>query len=148
MQVILKEKIENLGTLGSIVNVKPGYARNYLLAYDKAIQATKENIADFEKQKERLQHLEEERLSAAKTQAEKISDQVFAIKASAGEGGKLFGSIGAKEIVNVLLEAGIDVQKRHIHITENTIRSLGEHEVSVHLYSGIDVNIKLMVTAV
>ena len=105
MQVILKEKVENLGTLGSVVNVKPGYARNYLVPYGKAVQATEANIAAFEKQKAELQKLEAERLTTAKAKAEKISGQVFTIKAAAGDGGKLFGSVGTKEVADVIAAA-------------------------------------------
>ncbi|MDA0911011.1 MAG: 50S ribosomal protein L9 [Proteobacteria bacterium] len=147
MQVILKEKVENLGTLGSVVNVKSGYARNYLVPYGKAVQATEANIAAFEKQKAELQKLEAERLTAAKAKAEKISGQVFTIKAAAGDGGKLFGSVGTKEVADVIAAAGVEVEKRHVRMPEGIIRSLGEYELSVHLHSDVDADIKLVVIA-
>ena len=147
MQVILKEKVENLGVLGSVVNVKPGYARNYLVPYGKAVQATEANIAAFEKQKAELQKLEAERLTAAKAKAEKISGQVFTIKAAAGDGGKLFGSVGTKEVADVIAAAGVEVEKRHVRMPEGIIRSLGEYELSVHLHSDVDADIKLVVIA-
>lgn len=147
MQVILKEKVENLGMLGSIVNVKSGYARNYLMPYGKAVQATEANIAAFEKQKAELQKLEAERLTTAKAKAEKISGQVFTIKAAAGDGGKLFGSVGTKEVADVIAAAGVEVEKRHVRMPEGIIRSLGEYELSVHLHSDVDADIKLVVIA-
>ena len=146
MQVILKEKVENLGSLASIVNVKPGYARNCLIPKGKAVQATAINVAAFQQQKAELQNLEAERLKIAKVKAEKISGQVFTIKAPAGDGGKLFGSVGTKEVANIIATtAGIEVEKRHIHMSEGIIRSLGEYELSVHLHSDIDASMKLIV---
>ncbi|WP_192484018.1 MULTISPECIES: 50S ribosomal protein L9 [Cysteiniphilum] len=147
MQVILKEKVENLGTLGSVVNVKPGYARNYLVPYGKAVQATEANIAAFEKQKAELQKLEAERLTTAKAKAEKISGQAFTIKAAAGDGGKLFGSVGTKEVADAIAAVGVEVEKRHVRMPEGIIRSLGEYELSVHLHSDVDADIKLVVIA-
>ncbi|WP_100550629.1 50S ribosomal protein L9 [Caedibacter taeniospiralis] len=147
MQVILKQKVENLGSLGDVVNVKPGYARNYLVPFGKAVQATEANIAAFEKQKAELHQLEAARLASAKVKAEKISGQVFKIIAAAGDGGKLFGSVGTKEVADVIAAAGVEVEKRHVRMPEGTIRSLGEYELSVHLHSDVDAQIKLVVIA-
>ena len=145
MQVILKEKVEPLGVLGSIVSVKSGYARNYLVPYGKAVQATEANIATFEKQKVELQKIEAERLATAKDKAEKITGQVFTIKATAGDGGKLFGSVGTKEVADAIAAAGVEVEKRHVRMPEGIIRSLGEYQLSVHLHTDIDAEIKLVV---
>ncbi|WP_119328983.1 50S ribosomal protein L9 [Cysteiniphilum halobium] len=147
MQVILKEKVENLGTLGTVVNVKPGYARNYLVPYGKAVQATEANIAVFEKQKAELQKLEAERLTTAKVKSEKISGQVFTIKAAAGDGGKLFGSVGTKEVADAIAAVGVEVEKRHVRMPEGIIRSLGEYALSVHLHSDVDADIKVVIIA-
>lgn len=148
MQVILTEKVENLGVLGDSVSVKPGYARNYLVPYGKAVQATIENVAAFEKQKVELEKAETKRLEEAKEKAEKLSNQVFTIKAQAGEGGKLFGSVGAKEVAEVLLAtASVEVEKRHVRIPDGTIRHVGEFQLFVHLYAEVEVAIQLVVAA-
>ena len=148
MQVILKEKVENLGSLGNVVNVKSGYARNYLVPYGKAVQATEANIAAFEQQKAELQKQEATRLSDAKAKADKIAGQVFTVSVSAGDGGKLFGSVGTKEVADIIAtHAGIEVEKRHVRMPEGIIRSLGEYVISVHMHTDVDVEIKLLVVA-
>ena len=148
MQVILKQKVENLGGLGVIVNVKPGYARNYLIPYGKAVRATKENIAIFEKQKAELERFEAQRLLDAKKKAEKIIGQIFRIKAQAGEGGKLFGSVGAKEIIEVIrAQTSIEVEKKHVRIHEGIIRMVGEFKLSIHLHTDVDAETTLVVEA-
>jgi len=146
MQVILKERVENLGALGDIINVKPGYARNFLVPFGKAVQATKENIAVFEKQKAALEKREVKRLSDAKSQAEKISGKTFKIKAQAGDGGKLFGSVGTKEVAHAIASAtDITIEKRHVRMPDGIIRHLGEFKLSVHLHTEIDAEILLVV---
>ncbi|WP_119342825.1 50S ribosomal protein L9 [Facilibium subflavum] len=148
MQVILREKVENLGTLGDIVNVKPGYARNYLVPYGKAVQATKENIEVFEQQKAELEKAEAKRLQDAKATAEKISDQTFVIKAQAGEGGKLFGSVGTKEIVDVLASAAsVQVEKRHVRMPEGSIRYVGQFQITIQLHTDVETEINVAVEA-
>ncbi|WP_116963827.1 50S ribosomal protein L9 [Fastidiosibacter lacustris] len=148
MQVILKEKVENLGALGDVVNVKPGYARNYLVPYGKAVQATEQNIATFEKQKAELQQAEAVRLADAKAKAEKIIGQVFTIVAPAGDGGKLFGSVGTKEVAEVIAKTvGVEVEKRHVRMPEGIIRSLGEYSLLVHLHTDVDADIQLIIKA-
>ena len=148
MQIILKEKVENLGALGDVVNVKPGYARNYLVPYGKAVQATEANIATFEKQKAELEKAEATRLGDAKAKAEKVMGHTFTIKAQAGEGGKLFGSVGTKEVAEIVSsQAGIEVEKRHVRMPEGIIRTIGEFKLSVHLHTDIDADIQLVVEA-
>lgn len=148
MQVILKERVENLGSLGDLINVKPGYARNFLVPYGKAVQATQENIAVFEKQKTALQKAEAQRLSDAKSQAEKISGKTFTIKAQAGDGGKLFGSVGTKEVAHAIAsDANITIEKRHIRMPDGIIHHLGEFKVSVHLHTEVDAEILLVVAS-
>ncbi|MBK2124508.1 50S ribosomal protein L9 [Fangia hongkongensis] len=148
MQVILKEKVENLGALGDVVNVKPGYARNYLVPYGKAVQATEANIAAFDQQKAELQKVEAARLAEAKANAEKVEGQVFVIKAAAGDGGKLFGSVGTKEVAEVVAaQKGVAVEKRHVRMPEGIIRTIGEFTLSVHLHTDVDAEIKVVVEA-
>ena len=146
MKIILKERIENLGSLGDIVSVKPGYARNFLVPYGKAVQATKKNIAIFEEQKTALEKLEEKRLSDARLQAEKISGKIFTINTRAGDGGKLFGSVGTKEVAHAIMSAtNVTVEKRHIRMPDGIIRHTGEFKIFIHLHTDIDIEISLNV---
>ena len=147
MEIILKEKVENLGKLGQVVNVRSGYARNFLVPKGKAVIATKDNIADFEKQKAKLEKLEQERLSVAQAQADKIEGKTFKISAQAGDEGKLFGSIGTKEIADTISAVGVEVEKRHVRMPEGIIRQIGEYQLSIHLAIDVDVNITVVVEA-
>lgn len=146
MEVILKKRVENLGALGDIINVKPGYATNYLIPYGKAIQATEFNINEFKKKKVELENIEIVRLEKARDDAEKIEGKSFFIKAASGDTGKLFGSIKAKDIVEILAEqAGVIVKKRDIRIPEGIIRTTGEFTLSIHLETGVNSSINLVI---
>ncbi|AJC49175.1 50S ribosomal protein L9 [Allofrancisella guangzhouensis] len=148
MQVILKEKVENLGVLGDVVNVKPGYARNFLIPFGKAVQATKVNIETFEAQKVELQKAEKARFDAAVATAEAIKGKEFTIAAQAGEGGKLFGSVGTAEVAKAVSEAtGKEVEKSQVRMPEGVIRSIGEFDLTIHIYTDVDVDIKVNVVA-
>ena len=144
MKIILKERIENLGSLGDIIIVKSGYARNFLIPYSKAVQATKENIAAFEKQKISLKKLESERLFNAQLHAKKISGKKFTINMRAGDSGKLFGSVGAKEVAGAITKVtNITIEKKQIRMPNGIIRHIGEFKVFVHLYTDINAEIIL-----
>ncbi|MCF6765940.1 50S ribosomal protein L9 [Thiotrichales bacterium 19S3-7] len=148
MEIILKEKVENLGKLGEVVRVRSGYARNYLIPYGKAVQATADNVKAFETQKAELERLENERIAKAQANAEKIQSKSFEIKAQAGDGGKLFGSVGTKEVADIIKEAsGIEVERRHVRMPEGAIRQIGEYQVSLHLHTGVDITVTIMVVA-
>lgn len=148
MKIILKEKVENLGVLGDVVNVRSGYARNFLVPFGKAVQATPANIANFELQKAELEKAEAQRFAEAQARAAQIENKTFTIIAQAGEGGKLFGSVGTKEVADAIqAETNIPVEKRHVRMPEGVIRSIGEVELTVHLYTGIDATIKVVVVA-
>ncbi|API86895.1 50S ribosomal protein L9 [Francisella uliginis] len=148
MQVILKEKVENLGVLGDIVNVKPGYARNFLIPFGKAVQATKANIEVFEAQKAELEKAEKARFDAAVATAESIKDKVYTIEAQAGDGGKLFGSVGTAEVAEaVSKESGKEIEKSQVRMPEGVIRTIGEFELSIHVYTDVDADIKVNVVA-
>ncbi|MED7819810.1 MULTISPECIES: 50S ribosomal protein L9 [unclassified Francisella] len=148
MQVILKEKVENLGVLGDIVNVKPGYARNFLIPFGKAVQATKTNIEVFEAQKAELEKAEKARFDAAVVTADSIKDKVYTIEAQAGDGGKLFGSVGTAEVAEaVSKESGKEIEKSQVRMPEGVIRSIGEFELSIHVYTDVDADIKVNVVA-
>lgn len=148
MQVILKEKIRNLGALGDCVNVKPGFARNYLVPQGKALMATKANLADFEAQRAELEKQEVARLNEAQAQAEKIQTLEITIEAKAGEGGKLFGSIGTRDIADHITTKGITVGKHQVRMPEGVIREIGEFDVTVHLHTDVDVALNIKVVPI
>ena len=148
MQVILKEKVENLGVLGDIVNVKPGYARNFLIPFGKAVQATKANIEVFEAQKAELEKAEKARFDEAVVTADSIKNKVYTIEAQAGDSGKLFGSVGTAEVAEaVSKESGKEIEKSQVRMPEGVIRTTGEFELSVHVYTDVDADIKVNVVA-
>ncbi len=143
MQVILLEKIENLGGIGDLVKVKPGYARNYLIPKGKATVATPENIAKFEERRAELERKAAEELAAAKARAKKLEGQAVRIKAQAGPEGKLFGSIGTVDIAEAVSALGVEVSRSEVRLPEGPIRVVGDHEVELHLHS--DVSVKIIV---
>jgi len=146
MQVILLEKIGKLGNLGDLANVKSGYARNFLIPQGKAKAATTTNMAEFEAIKADLQAKEAVALKDAQAKADTMSGVVCTIKANAGDEGKLFGSIGTADIVASLAASGHEVEKRDINMPE-AIRYVGEYDISVSLYTDINVNVKVVVEA-
>ncbi len=142
MEVILLENIENLGSLGDKVNVKAGFARNYLLPGGKAKPATAANLAEFEKIKVDLVKAAANSLSAALIRKEAIEAlTAIDITAKVGSEGKLFGSVGTTDIADALIAAGCEVEKREIRLPEGTLRMIGEHQVDVHLYTDVDVTV-------
>jgi large subunit ribosomal protein L9 len=146
MQVILLEKIGKLGNLGDLANVKSGYARNFLIPQGKAKPATTTNLAEFEAIKADLQAKEVAASEDAQTKADTMSGVVCTIKANAGDEGKLFGSIGTADIVANLAASGHEIEKRDVNMPE-AIRYVGEYDISVTLYTGINVDIKVVVEA-
>ncbi len=137
MDVILLEKIRNLGNLGDKVAVKPGYGRNFLIPQNKAVFATKENTERFEQRRGELEKKAQQSLSAAEQRAAKLSDTTVVISAMASEEGKLYGSVGANEIKEALLAKSIEVSKREIVMPEGPIHSVGEFTVEIHLHSDV-----------
>lgn len=147
MEVILLEKIENLGALGDRVNVKPGYGRNYLIPKGKAAPATAENIAEFEARRAELEKQAGEALAAAEARREQLADRIFTIKAKAGEEGKLFGSIGTADIAHAIGEAGVEVERHEIRLPTGAYRQVGEYDVEIHLHTDINTVVKLLIEA-
>ncbi len=147
MEVILLETIVNLGELGDKVNVKPGYGRNYLLPQKKAVPATKENVEIFEARKVELQALEQEKLAAAQKRAEELGALAITITAKAGEEGKLFGSIGVRDITDAVTARDIELEKSEVKLPEGPIRELGDYEIGIQLHPEVDTAIKLSVIA-
>ncbi|MEN9433546.1 MAG: ribosomal protein [Pseudomonadota bacterium] len=147
MEVILLQKVENLGTLGGIVSVRPGYARNYLIPTGRAKMATKQNLADFEQKRAELEKAAADTLAAAQARAAQLQDMVFTVKANVGSEGKLFGSVSNIEVAEAIQAAGMEIERREIRMPVGHIRSLGEYEVGVHLHTDVNATIKVVVEA-
>jgi large subunit ribosomal protein L9 len=148
MQVILLDKVTNLGGLGDKVNVKAGYARNYLVPQGKAVPATKQNIEYFDARRAELEAKLAETLAAAKARAEKITAlETVTIATKAGDGGKLFGSIGARDIADAITAAGQTVAKSEVRLPEGVLRTTGEHTVALQIHSEVSANITIAIVA-
>ncbi|HDP88652.1 MAG TPA: 50S ribosomal protein L9 [Thioalkalivibrio sp.] len=146
MEVILLEKIENLGGLGDKVKVRAGYARNYLIPQAKAKYATAENVAEFEARRAELEKAAAEALAAAETRKAKVDGLEVTITAASGSEGKLFGSVGTQDIADAITAAaGVEVEKREVRMPEGPVRQAGEYEFEVHLHSDVDALVKVIV---
>lgn len=147
MQVILLEKVGRLGNLGDKVNVKPGYGRNFLIPFGKAVAATESNVAAFEERRAGLEAAAAERRSQAEARAAKLAELVVTIEANAGDEGRLFGSIGTRDIADAITKAGVEVEKSEVRLPNGVIREVGEFEIDVQLHSEVTQSIKLVVVA-
>lgn len=148
MQVILLEKNRNLGSIGEQVNVKPGYARNYLLPQGKAATATKDNIAKFEACRAEVERAAIEALKAAEQRANTLTDLVVTMTAKAGEEGRLFGSISTSEIAHAITEkSGTTIAKREVILSTGPIRNVGEYDIMVELHSDVTRPVKVVIVA-
>ena len=147
MEVILLEKIANLGDIGDRVKVKPGFGRNYLLPGGKATLATAENVAKFETRRAELETKAASDLSNARSRADSLKDFRLAITAKAGSEGKLFGSIGTTDIAEACQQAGHAIERAEVRLPGGPIRTVGEHVITLHLHSDVDVEVPLTITA-
>ena len=148
MQVILLDKIGNLGGLGDSVNVKAGYARNFLIPQGKAVMATKANVEMFETRRAELEAKVAEQLAAAQARADKVAAlEAVEIASKAGDEGKLFGSIGTRDIADAVTAAGVEVSKSEVRLPEGALRTTGEFEVSLQLHSEVFATVKINVVA-
>ena len=145
MNVILLEKVENLGNIGDKVNVKAGYGRNFLLPKGKATIATPENIAIFEARRAELEAKQAGDLSAAKIRAEKLEGLELVLKANVGVEGKLFGSLGTVDIADAATAAGVEIQRSEVRLPDGPLRTVGVHDVELHLHTDLNVVIKVEV---
>jgi len=145
MDIILLEKIDNIGGIGDQVKVKSGYARNYLIPQGKATLATPENIAKFESIRTELETKAAGELAEAQARAAKVEGQVVRIKAQAGAEGKLFGSVGTIDIANACSEFDADIERSEVRLPDGPLRILGEHEVELHLHADVNVTLKVIV---
>ena len=146
MEVILREDVQNLGTVGDVVKVKPGYARNYLLPRGLAVLADRRNVHALEHQKRVVADKRERDRKQAESAAQRLSSIRVTIKARAGEEGKLFGSVTNLDIERALSEQGVIVERRRIRL-EDPIKSIGEHVVPVHLGVGVNAQVTVIVEA-
>ncbi len=147
MEVILLQKIANLGNIGDRVKVKPGFGRNYLLPGGKATLATPENIARFEGRRAELEAKAAAELTSAKERAAALEGFKLSITAKAGSEGKLFGSIGTSDIAEACAKAGHSVERSEVRLPGGPIRTVGEHLISLHLHSDVDIPVPLTVVA-
>ncbi|MEX0729234.1 MAG: 50S ribosomal protein L9 [Aquisalimonadaceae bacterium] len=147
MEVILLEKVENLGNLGDKVNVRPGYGRNFLVPQGKAKPATAENLKLFEERRAELEKQAAEALAAAEARKARMEGLEVSVAAKAGDEGKLFGSVGTTDIADAVNAAGVEIDRHEVRLPEGPLRAIGEYEITVHLHSDVDATIKVVVVA-
>ena len=148
MEVILLENIRNLGGLGESVDVRSGYGRNYLIPQGKAVPANEANVKAFEERRAELEAKAQTEQAAAQTRADKFADLVISLTAKAGDEGKLFGSIGTRDIAEAV-NAVVDValEKSEVSMPEGAIRAIGEYEYAITLHSEVSTTVKVVVVA-
>lgn len=147
MEVILLEKVGRLGDLGDKVTVKAGFGRNYLLPYGKAVPANEENLKEFEARRAEFEAAAAERKAAAEAKAASLESLVLTITANASDEGRLFGSIGPREVANAAAEAKVELSKSDIAMPEGVIREVGEYDIAIHFESDVSTSVKLVVVA-
>lgn len=147
MQVILLEKVANLGNLGDVVKVKDGYARNFLIPTRRARRATEAAIKEFEAKRAELEKAAAERLAAAQTQGEKLNGKTVTISQKAGVDGRLFGSVTNADIAEALVKAGFEVVKAQVRLPNGPLKAVGEFTVSVALHTDVVVDLQVQVVA-
>ena len=148
MQIILLDKVANLGGLGDNVAVKSGYARNFLFPQGKAVPATKANIEKFEARRAELEAKLAADLTAANDRAAKLAALgEVTIASKAGDEGKLFGSVGTRDIADAITEAGVKVSKAEVKLPTGTLRETGEYEIDVQLHAEVTATVKIVVIA-
>ena len=145
MEIILLEKLPNLGVLGDVVNVKSGYARNYLIPQGKARRATPQNIAEFEGRRGELEKAQAETLAAAEALATKLEGLMLQITRKAGVDGKLFGSVTNFDVAEALEAAGHEVQKAAIRMPQGPLKQIGDHDIALALHTDVVAQIKVSV---
>jgi large subunit ribosomal protein L9 len=146
MEVILLENIGNLGGLGDQVSVKAGYGRNYLIPQGKAVPATEANVAEFEARRAELERAAAEALTAAQARAEALGALLMiTIEANAGEEGKLFGSIGTRDIADAVTAAGCEIDKSEVRLPEGALRETGEYSIAIQVHPEVMIDITLAV---
>jgi len=147
MEVILLEKVINLGQLGDMVSVKAGYARNFLVPQGKALPATSSNLKEFEARRAELERRQGESLASAQKRAQQLSEIIVVVSSKVGLEGKLFGSVTAANIAEGLSSAGVEVSKKEVRLPDGPIRKTGDYEVKVHLHPDVNATVTVQVVA-
>ncbi|MFC1602439.1 50S ribosomal protein L9 [Pseudomonadota bacterium] len=147
MDVILLQKVENLGGLGDVVTVKAGYGRNFLIPTRRAVAATAANMTELEERRAELEKDAADKLKAAEKRKAKLDGMAVTVSCKAGEEGRLFGSVGTADIAKAATDAGAELDKHEVRLPEGPFRSTGEFDVAVHLHSDVDATLKLTVAA-
>lgn len=147
MDVILLDKVGNLGNVGDKVSVKAGFGRNFLIPQGKALPATANNVAEFEARRAELEAAAVEKKTEAEARAVKLADVSVTITANAGDEGKLFGSIGTRDIADAITAAGVEVAKAEVKLPEGALREVGEFDIDVQLHSEVMQTVKVVVEA-
>ena len=148
MEVILLEKVTKLGELGDTVTVKPGYGRNFLIPQGKAVPATANNVAEFEARRAELEGVAAEAVAQAEVRAGRLAELgQIVITVVAGEEGKLFGSVGTRDIADAVTSAGVAMNKAEVRLPEGALREVGEYEIKVHLHTDVDAIVQLAIVA-
>ena len=145
MDVILLQKVKNLGNLGDRVKVKPGYSRNFLIPYGKAVPATATNIPEFEHRRADFEAKANETLAAANARKARMEGASVTIKANASTEGKLYGSVGPREIAEAFSAAGLPLEKSEVIMGEGPLRRVGESDVEVHLHADVHTTVKVVI---
>ncbi len=147
MEVILLEKVANLGALGDKVKVKAGFGRNFLVPFGKAVPATKANVAEFEARRAELEKAAAEKLSTAQKRAEELDEIELTLTAKAGDEGKLFGSIGTRDLAEAISATGMEVAKSEVRLPTGPIRTIGEFDIALQLHPEVAATVKVFVEA-
>ena len=147
MEVILLEKVANLGDLGDKVAIKAGYGRNYLVPQGKAVAATAEKIKEFEARRAELEKVAAEKLAAANSRAKALAKLEIVISHKAGDEGKLFGSVGTQNIADAITEAGAKVEKHEVRMPDGVIRQIGTYDIDINLHSDVIVTMPINIAA-
>ncbi|MES9812014.1 MAG: 50S ribosomal protein L9 [Candidatus Thiodiazotropha sp.] len=145
MEIILLQKVDNLGDLGEKVNVKSGFGRNFLIPSGKAVPATEENVKIFEARRAELEKEAAEKLKAAEARKVKIDGMEISITCKAGDEGRLFGSVGTADISKAVTDNGVEVAKKEVLLPNGAFRVAGEYEVNLHLHADVNATIKLTI---
>lgn len=147
MKIILLEKIANLGSLGDNVNVRPGFARNFLFPQGKAIPATPANVAEFEARRAELEAQAQALLASAQERQAKIEEIEVSVAVKAGDEGKLFGSLSNRDIAELVVAAGVELNKSEVRLPNGPIRTLGNFEINIQLHPEVTATLQLQVVA-
>ena len=147
MELVLLQKVKNLGNLGDKVKVKPGYGRNYLVPHGKAVAATATNVAEFEKRRAEYEAKANQVMGAAEARKAALEGAAVTVKANASPEGKLFGSVGPRDIADAFTAAGLPLEKSEVIMGEGALRNIGEYDIVVKLHADVQTTVKVVVQA-